>query len=115
MSLLYINDTQIAFERLGYAGPVIVFESGLGNDMRSWEEVARSLAAFAQIVLYDRPGIGRSGQRRSTEVPLANTVAHELRTCLHAMDMPPPYFLVGHSLGAIAHPQLGTVNLLKKR
>jgi pimeloyl-ACP methyl ester carboxylesterase len=99
MSLLDIDNTQIAFERLGFAGPVIVFESGLGNDMRSWEKVARPLAAFAQIVLYDRPGIGRSGPRRGTEVVLASTVAEELRACLHAMDMPPPYLLVGHSLG----------------
>lgn len=99
MSLLHIDNTQIAFERLGCAGPVIVFESGLGNDMWSWEKVARPLAAFAQIVLYDRPGIGRSGPRRGTEVVLASTVAEELRACLHTMDMPPPYLLVGHSLG----------------
>jgi pimeloyl-ACP methyl ester carboxylesterase len=51
MSLLRIGDTHIAFERLGRVGPVIVFESGLGNDMRSWQEVARSLAAFAQVIL----------------------------------------------------------------
>ena len=99
MSLLRIGDTEIAFERLGCAGPVIVFESGLGNDMRGWEAVARPLAAFAQVVLYDRPGIGRSGPRRGTEVLLASTVADELLACLHALDLPPPYVLVGHSLG----------------
>ena len=99
MSLLPIGDTHIAFERLGHAGPVIVFKSGLGNDMGSWEAVARPLAAVAQIVLYDRPGIGRSGPRCGTEMLLASTVADELRTCLRAMDMPPPYLLVGHSLG----------------
>jgi pimeloyl-ACP methyl ester carboxylesterase len=99
MSLLHIGGAPIAFERLGCAGPVIVFESGLGNDMRSWEAVARPLAAFAQIVLYDRPGIGRSGPRRDTEVLLASIVADELLACLHALGMPPPYVLVGHSLG----------------
>jgi pimeloyl-ACP methyl ester carboxylesterase len=110
MSLLPIGDTHIAFERLGYAGPVIVFESGLGNDMRGWEAVARPLAAVAQIVLYDRPGIGRSGPRRGTEMLLASTVADELRTCLRAMDMPPPYLLVGHSLGVATckHPRPGS-------
>jgi hypothetical protein len=40
MSLLRIDDTDIAFERLGCAGPVIIFESGLGTDMHGWEEVA---------------------------------------------------------------------------
>jgi pimeloyl-ACP methyl ester carboxylesterase len=99
MNLLPIGDAEIALERLGCAGPVIVFESGLGNDMRSWKAVAQPLAAVAQIVLYDRPGIGRSGPRRGTDVLLAGTVAEELRACLHAIAMPPPYLLVGHSLG----------------
>jgi pimeloyl-ACP methyl ester carboxylesterase len=99
MSLLPIGDAEIAFERLGCAGPVIVFESGLGNDMQGWEAVARPLAGWAQIVLYDRPGIGRSGPRRGTEVLLASTVVDELLACLRALAMPPPYVLVGHSLG----------------
>ena len=99
MNLLPIGDAEIALERLGCAGPVIVFESGLGNDMSGWEKVARPLAAFAQIVLYDRPGLGRSGPRRGTDVLLAGTVAEQLRACLHAIAMPPPYLLVGHSLG----------------
>jgi hypothetical protein len=34
MILLSIGNIEITVERLGYAGPVIVFESGLGNDMR---------------------------------------------------------------------------------
>ena len=88
MNLLSIGDAQIAFKRLGCAGPPIVFEAGLGSDMRNWEAVARPLADVARIVLYDRPGIGRSGPRRSTEVLLASTVADELLACLHAMDVP---------------------------
>jgi pimeloyl-ACP methyl ester carboxylesterase len=101
MSLLHIGDADIAFERLGCAGPVVVFESGLGTDMRGWVEVTRPLAAFAQIVLYDRPGIGHSGPRHGTDVVLASTVADELLACLHAIDVPPPYLLVGQSLGGL--------------
>jgi pimeloyl-ACP methyl ester carboxylesterase len=99
MSLLHLGDTHIAFEKLGCVGPVVIFESGLGNDMRGWEGVAQPLAAFAQIVLYDRPGIGRSGLRQGTDVLLASTVADALLACLHALAMPSPYVLVGHSLG----------------
>jgi pimeloyl-ACP methyl ester carboxylesterase len=101
MSLLRIDDTDIAFERLGCAGPVIIFESGLGTDMHGWEEVAPPLATGAQIVLYDRPGIGRSGPRHGTNALLACTVAEELLACLHVIDVPPPYLLVGHSLGGL--------------
>ena len=99
MSLVHIGDADIAFERLGGAGPVIVFASGLGADMRDWEEVARLVAAFARVVLYDRLGIGSSSPRRGTTVLLASTVADELQAFLHAIEIPPPYILVGHSLG----------------
>jgi len=33
MLLLHIDNIKIALEKLGCAGPVIVFESGLGSDM----------------------------------------------------------------------------------
>jgi len=99
MSRVRVAGVEIAFERLGRAGPVIVFESGLGGDMRCWEEVARPLSAFARLVLYDRPGIGRSGPRVGTRLLLANTVVEQLAALLQAIEMPPPYILVGHSLG----------------
>jgi pimeloyl-ACP methyl ester carboxylesterase len=99
MGLLQIGTVEIAFETLGYAGPVIVFESGLKGDMRSWDAVTRPLAHFARLVLYDRPGIGQSGPRCGTNVLLASTVADQLLAFLEAIDMPPPYVLVGHSLG----------------
>jgi pimeloyl-ACP methyl ester carboxylesterase len=99
MNLLHLGDADIAFERLGYAGPVIVFESGLGEDMQSWEDITGPLAALARLVLYDRPGIGRSNPRQGTDVLLASTVADGLLALLQAIAIPAPYLLVGHSLG----------------
>jgi hypothetical protein len=52
MILSHIGDADIALERLGGTGPVIVFKAGRGTDTRSWDDVARPLAAFARIVLY---------------------------------------------------------------
>jgi pimeloyl-ACP methyl ester carboxylesterase len=99
MSRLHIGEVEVAFERLGQAGPVIVFESGLGEDMRRWEQVARPLAACARVVLYDRPGIGHSGPRTDADALLVGTVVEQLAALLGAIDAPPPYILVGHSLG----------------
>ena len=99
MSRVRIGDAEIAFEKLGHAGPVIVFELGLGQDMRDWEAVAQPLAAWARPVLYDRPGIGRSGPRDGIRALLASTVADQLHALLNAIDAPRPYILVGHSLG----------------
>ena len=89
MSRLRVGGAEIEFERMGRAGPVIVFESGLGEDMRGWEEVARPLSAFARLVLYDRPGIGQSGPRLGTRVLLANTVVEQLAALLQAIDAGP--------------------------
>src|SRR3954454_21903136 len=94
-----IGEAEIAFETLGRSGPVVVFESGRGEDMRSWEHVARPLAACARVGLYDRPGIGRSSPRTGASALLADTVVDQLAALLHAIDMPPRYILVGHSLG----------------
>src|SRR5438270_12533043 len=101
MSRLRVGGAEIEFERMGRAGPVIVFESGLGEDMRRWEEVARPLSACARLVLYDRPRIGRSGPRRGARGPLANTVVAQLAAILQASDAPPPYIPVGHWLGRV--------------
>jgi pimeloyl-ACP methyl ester carboxylesterase len=100
MSRLHLADTEIAFETLGHAGPVIVFEAGLGQGMECWARVVQPLAAaHARLVLYDRPGIGRSGRRPDTDALMASTVADQLRSLLRAINAPPPYILVGHSLG----------------
>ncbi|MFF7216853.1 alpha/beta fold hydrolase [Streptomyces sp. NPDC008238] len=56
------------------------------------------VAALTTCVLYDRGGTGWS-----TPVPLPRTAAEvtsELHALLHAADVPGPYLLVGHSLGA---------------
>jgi pimeloyl-ACP methyl ester carboxylesterase len=68
--------------------------------MRGWKSVAQPLAACLRIVLYDRPGIGRSGPYTGPSVRLADTVADQLAALLKVLSMPPPYILVGHSLGA---------------
>src|SRR5262245_51313673 len=71
-----IGDTDIAAQVLGTSGPVIVFESGLGENMQRWMKVATPLAGCARVVLYDRPGIGKSGPRRAATV-MADAVASD--------------------------------------
>lgn len=96
-----VAGTDIAYETFGRAGPVVVFESGLGEDMREWAPVARALAPCARVVLYDRPGIGRSAPRVDASPVRADAVAAQLAELLHAIAAPPPYILVGHSLGGL--------------
>lgn len=96
-----VGGDDVAYATLGGAGPVVVFESGLGEDMREWAPVARALAPCTRVVMYDRPGIGRSAPRADPAPVRADAVAKRLAELLLAAGMPPPYVLVGHSLGGL--------------
>ena len=100
-TLKQVGDVHIAVEMLGHSGPPIVFESGLGEGIHSWGHVAPPLAACARVVLYDRPGIGRSSPRAATGIVLASAVADRLAKLLRVIGAAPPYILVGHSLGGL--------------
>ena len=77
-----VSEAEIAFQTMGQSGPVVVFESGRGEDMRGWKSVAQPLAACLRIVLYDRPGIGGSSPYRDPSVRLADMVADQLAVLL---------------------------------
>lgn len=79
------------------ARPVVVFESGLGDGAQAWDGIVGSLPAATRIFRYDRPGYGTAPTTRTARDPC--TIARELRAKLKAGNVPPPYILVGHSLG----------------
>ena len=92
------------------AGPVVVFENGLGGHMAWWAKVLPALPADTAYFAYNRPGIGHSAPA-DTPRDGAHIVA-ELRRALQLQGMLPPYVLVGHSLGGLymqlfarQHPQ----------
>src|SRR5690242_13890723 len=100
-SILKINNQNLYIETFGATGPTVVFEAGLGNDSHTWKLVSGPLATFAQVVLYDRAGLGRSLPMTKNSPVTADAVAVSLRALLAAADIRPPYILVGHSLGGL--------------
>jgi pimeloyl-ACP methyl ester carboxylesterase len=85
------------FEHLAEGQPVVVFESGAGTSIDTWDPVFTDVAAFAPVVAYERRGIGKSewdGQR-----PTPDRVIGQLQALLAELEAPPPYVLVGHSWG----------------
>jgi pimeloyl-ACP methyl ester carboxylesterase len=80
------------------AGPSIVLETGAGGAAAAWLPVMRLMCEQARLVAVDRPGAGWSG---TGDAVLPYDVAHRLHATLLAADVPPPYVLVGHSLGAL--------------
>jgi pimeloyl-ACP methyl ester carboxylesterase len=101
-AIVAVNGQNFHIETLGSSGPTVVFEAGQGNDFTTWRLVAGPVAKFAHVVLYNRAGLGKSLplMRKSTAVT-ADAVATDLRALLTAADIPPPYILVGHSLGGL--------------
>lgn len=87
----------------------VVFENGLRETLDTWTPVLKSVAPTAHVFAYNRPGYGRS---EAVEGPRDGAVIiEELRRTLRAAGLPPPYLLVGHSMGGLymqefarAHP-----------
>ncbi len=100
--LLNIGGQKLHLETQGESGPTVVFEGGLGNDSTTWKSVVGPIATFAKVVLYDRPGLGKSLPMSNTRSPVtADQVATSLHALLNIAGIAPPYILVGHSLGGL--------------
>ena len=81
----------------GVGKPTVVFESGLGHGKDAWGGVFEAVGAETHAVAYDRAGYGQS--ERSNRPRHGYQIVQELRAMLLAENIPPPYVLVGHSLG----------------
>jgi pimeloyl-ACP methyl ester carboxylesterase len=78
---------------------VLVFENGWGMDLDNWNTVIDKLAAVAPVISYDRAGIGKSDD--DNEMPTLKNVATTLQAILKTLHIPPPYIMIGHSLGGV--------------
>jgi len=84
---------------MGEGRPVVVLDSGLGGTSQAWGKIQSIVAGFAQVVSYDRAGLGQSEPGPAPRS--ANQIAKELYRLLKNAKIPSPYVLVGHSLGGI--------------
>jgi pimeloyl-ACP methyl ester carboxylesterase len=80
----------------GRGNITVIFENGLATSLEEWDAVVESIAARARTLRYDRrraPTIGH------VPVHSAADLACDLATVLTALEVNPPYVLVGHSWG----------------
>ncbi|MBS0507521.1 MAG: alpha/beta fold hydrolase [Proteobacteria bacterium] len=105
-----VGDRQLEFVAHVRSAPVVVFENGLGARMDWWSKVLPAIQNDASYFAYNRPGYGNS---TPAETPRDGAhIVEELRADLRSLGLPPPYVLVGHSLGGLymqlfarKHPQ----------
>ena len=81
----------------GGGSPPVILESGLGDSYVSWHKVQPEIAKFARVCSYDRAGLGYSDA--TAEPRTSKVIAAQLHALLQAAQVPPPYILVGHSMG----------------
>ncbi len=82
----------------GSGTPAVVFESGIAASSLSWARVQPEVARFTRACAYDRAGLGWS--ESSAVSRTIESVVNDLAALLRALEIPPPYVLVGHSFGA---------------
>jgi pimeloyl-ACP methyl ester carboxylesterase len=83
--------------RAAAPGPVVVFESGAGMPLETWEPILEKVAAFAPVLAYDRSGTGQSPWDGYSPTP--QRANQRLRKLLESLGVPSPFILVGHSWG----------------
>ena len=79
--------------------PVLILEAGAGGGLDEWSPIFSDLIRLAPALAYDRRGLGRS--EADTQPQNYRRVAQSLHALLSALEIPPPYVLVGHSFGAM--------------
>lgn len=85
----------------GHGSPAVVVDSGMGepgvgND--DWKAVIAAVAKTTTICVYDRAGMGKSSPFTNAFRTI-DDVVRDLHALLANAKIPPPYILVGHSLG----------------
>ncbi|MCW5606412.1 MAG: alpha/beta fold hydrolase, partial [Burkholderiales bacterium] len=93
------GSTTHRFRLAGTGEPLVVFESGLGDTMAPWNDVVAQVSRATRTFTYNRAGY--AGSPRAEGPRDAAAVVDELRSLLAAQGLPPPYVLVGHSLGGL--------------
>jgi len=79
--------------------PAVVLDSGMGESLETWKDLPSEIASVTTVIAYDRAGLGES--ELGPEPRDAMAIARDLRALLQGLEVPPPYVLVGHSLGGL--------------
>jgi pimeloyl-ACP methyl ester carboxylesterase len=87
----------------GAGTPTLVLLNGAGVTLEGWGRLYPGIESIGRVFAWNRFGVGRSSRPM---LPQTGTVVIDsLRELLAALQLPPPYLLVGHSLGGL-HAQL---------
>lgn len=94
----------------GQGAPSLLLFNGAGVTLEGWRELYPDIERIGTVFAWNRSGVGRSERPRVPQT--GGQVVSSLRELLERVKLPPPYVLVGHSLGGMhanlfarLHPQ----------
>jgi len=96
-----MGNYQMYVRIFGKAKPVVVFDSGSGDDSTVWDMVIPQVSQFSRVVIYDRAGLGKSDARPGNSPISSQDSVNALKLLLIKENIKPPYILVGHSRGGL--------------
>jgi pimeloyl-ACP methyl ester carboxylesterase len=102
MVVVELDGREVYAELIGGDDPPVVAVSAQGTDSAQWHPVIGRLTTRPQVIIYDRPGIGRS-QPRPAPNPAQpyHSFADELAAMLQRLGVTAPVVVVGHSFGSL--------------
>jgi pimeloyl-ACP methyl ester carboxylesterase len=89
---------QLNVRLTGEGTPTVILSAGGRGSTIHWLLVQEQLSRTHRVLSFDRAGMGFSDPG-----PMPRTTGHvvdDLRAALSALGVPPPYVLVGHSMGS---------------
>lgn len=92
-----VDQHKISMYVAGAGKYTVILEAGGASSHRCWRTVDSQIAKMTRVISYDRPGYLQSGICEKSRD--AVRVAKELHEALTTAGYPPPYILVGWSLG----------------
>jgi pimeloyl-ACP methyl ester carboxylesterase len=92
-----IGKARLSYRDSGTGSPAIVIISGMACHKDSYYPLHKSLADKTRVLSYDRPGLGDSTP--TDEPRTLEYIDQDMTAFLKARNVPPPYVLIGHSLG----------------
>ena len=95
--LVDVGGYRLHLNCVGQGSPTVVIDAGAGNWSIAWTGIQDRLAAETRVCAFDRAGLGWSDPGAQARTALV--MADELHLLLHNAGVPPPFVMVGHSLG----------------
>ena len=90
---------QVEYLLAGAGDPPIVLINGGDGPIEGWYKLLPKLTQASTVLAYNRAGIGRTSKADVAQT--SAFVGDQLRMLLQQLQLPPPWLLVGHSLGGL--------------